>query len=56
MIAVSDVTSDVFELVLEFMYSGALRFLAPKWLKAANAELLFEAADWYLIPLFKVNC
>ena len=54
-IAVSDVTPEVFELVLEFVYSGALRFLTPKWLKATNAELLFKAADWYLMPLLKVH-
>ena len=55
MLAVSDVTPEVFELVLEFVYSGTLRLLVPKWLKATNAELLFEAADWYLMPLFKVS-
>lgn len=52
---ISDVTPEVFQLVLEFAYSGSLRLLAAKWLKAANAELLFEAAEWFLMPLFKVG-
>ena len=52
---VSDVSSDVFQLVLEFAYSGAVQVLAPQWLKASGAELLFEAAERYLLPLLKVS-
>ena len=52
---VSDVSSDVFQLVLEFAYSGGVQVLAPQWLKASGAELLFEAAERYLLPLLKVS-
>ena len=51
---VSDVSHEVFQLVLEFAYSGSLAVLPPCWLKAAGAELLFEAAERYLMPLLKV--
>lgn len=51
----SDVTPDVFRLVLEFAYSGSVQVLAPRWLKPSGAELLFEAAERYLLPLLKVS-
>ena len=51
---VSNVSPEVFQLVLEFAYSGFLQVLPPRWLKAAGAELLFEAAQRYLMPLLKV--
>ena len=53
-LTVSDVSLEVFQLVLEFAYSGSLQVLPPCWLKAAGAELLFEAAERYLMPLLKV--
>ena len=53
-LTVSNVSSEVFQLVLEFAYSGSLQVLPPRWLKAAGAELLFEAAQRYLMPLLKV--
>ena len=53
-LAVSDVLPEVFDLVLEFAYSGSLAVLALRWLKASGAELLFEAAERYLMPLLKV--
>ncbi|KAL3139201.1 hypothetical protein ABBQ32_005972 [Trebouxia sp. C0010 RCD-2024] len=52
-LTVSDMSWEVFEHVLEFAYSGSLRLLLPHWVKAAGAELLFEAAERYLIPLLK---
>ena len=55
-LAVADVAAEVFHLVLEFAYSGSVQILAPRWLKAAGAELLFEAAERYLLPLLKVRC
>ena len=55
-LAVADVAAEVFQLVLEFAYSGSVQILAPRWLKAAGAELLFEAAERYLLPLLKVCC
>ena len=54
-LTVSDVTPDVFRLVLEFAYSGSVQVLAPRWLKPSGAELLFEAAERYLLPLLKVS-
>ena len=54
-LTVSDVSPEVFRLVLEFAYSGSLQVLPPRWLKAAGAELLFEAAQRYLMPLLKVE-
>lgn len=54
-LVVSDVTPQVFQLVLEFAYSGSIQILAPHWLKAAGAELLFEAAERYLLSLLKVS-
>ena len=50
----SDVLPEVFQFVLEFAYSGSLAVLGPRWLKASGAELLFEAAERYLMPLLKV--
>lgn len=52
---VSDVSPEAFQLVLEFAYTGSLQVLPPRWLKAAGAELLFEAAQRYLMPLLKVG-
>lgn len=54
-LTVSGVSPEVFQLVLEFVYSGSLQVLPPRWLKAAGAELLFEAAQQYLMPLLKVQ-
>ena len=54
-LAVADVTPEVFRLVLEFLYSGSVQILAPRWLKASGAEQLFEAAESYLLPLLKVS-
>lgn len=54
-LTVSGVSPEVFQLVLEFVYSGSLQVLPPRWLKAAGAELLFEAAQRYLMPLLKVQ-
>ena len=53
-LTVSGVSPEVFQLVLEFVYSGSLQVLPLRWLKAAGAELLFEAAQRYLMPLLKV--
>lgn len=53
-LTVSDVSWEVFQHVLEFAYSGSLQLLLPHWVKAAGAELLFEAAERYLMPLLKV--
>ena len=53
-LTVSDMTPEVFRLVLEFVYTGSVQILAPCWLKASGAELLFEAAERYLLPLLKV--
>lgn len=53
-LTVSHVSPELFQLVLEFVYSGSLQVLPPRWLKAAGAELLFEAAQRYLMPLLKV--
>lgn len=55
-LTVSDVSWEVFEHVLEFAYSGSLQLLLPRWVKAAGAELLFEAAERYLMPMLKVLC